>query len=85
MFVKVFSHSNAPTLFEIINCFSMIDGNVHHIMKVSEDCTSHLHIFDFFNTTYKPCFEKRPTTKEDGKLVHTPYNPNRKTYAIKSP
>jgi len=26
-----------------------------------------------------------PITKEDGNLVHTPYNPNRVTYAIKSP
>jgi hypothetical protein len=29
----------------------MIDRHVHHIMKVLEDSTSHLHIFDFFNTT----------------------------------
>jgi len=28
----------------------MIDGHVHHIMKVLEDSTPHLHIFDFFNT-----------------------------------
>jgi hypothetical protein len=26
-----------------------------------------------------------PTIKEDGNLVHTPYNHNRDTYAIKSP
>jgi hypothetical protein len=26
-----------------------------------------------------------PTIKEDGNLVHTPYNPNMNTYAIKSP
>jgi len=31
------------------------------------------------------CFENMPTTKEDRNLVHTPYNPNRDTYAIKSP
>jgi len=63
MFVKVFSHSNAPMLFEVINFFSMIDGHVHHIMKVLKDYTSHLHIFDFFNTTYEPCFENMPVTK----------------------
>ncbi len=50
MFVKVFSHNNPPTFFEVINCFSMIDGHVHHIMKVLEDSALHLHIFDFFNT-----------------------------------
>jgi hypothetical protein len=54
-------------------------------MKVLEDYTPQLHIFDFLNTTYEPCFEKMLTTKEDGNLVHTPYDPNRKTYAIKSP
>jgi hypothetical protein len=26
-----------------------------------------------------------PTTKEDGNLIHTPYDLNRDTYAIKSP
>jgi len=26
-----------------------------------------------------------PTTKVDGNLVHTPYDPNKDTYAIKSP
>jgi hypothetical protein len=31
--------------------FSMIDGHVHHIMKVLEDSTPHLHIFDFSSTT----------------------------------
>jgi hypothetical protein len=51
MFMKAFSQINPPTLFEIINCFSMIDGHVHHIMKVLEDSTPHFHIFDFFNTT----------------------------------
>jgi hypothetical protein len=51
MFVKGFSHNNPPTFFEVINCFSMIDGHVHHIMKVLEHSTPHLHIFDFFNTT----------------------------------
>ncbi len=51
MFVKVFSHNNPLTLFEVINCFSMIYGHVHHIMKVLEDYTPHLHIFDFFGTT----------------------------------
>jgi hypothetical protein len=51
MFVKAFSHNNPPMLSEVINCFSMIDGHVHHIMKVLEDSTLHLHIFDFFNTT----------------------------------
>jgi hypothetical protein len=49
MFVKAFSHSNPPTLFEIINCLSMIDGHVHHIMKVLEESTPHLHIY-FFST-----------------------------------
>ncbi len=51
MFVKDFFHSNPPMFFEIINCFSMIDGHVHHIMKVLEDSTLHFHIFDFFSTT----------------------------------
>ncbi len=51
MFVKVFSHNNPPMLFEIINCFSMNDGHVYHIMKVLEDSTPYLHIFDFFSTT----------------------------------
>jgi hypothetical protein len=51
MFVKAFFHINPPTLFEVINCFSMIDGHVHYIIKVLEDFTSHLHIFDFFNNT----------------------------------
>ncbi len=51
MFVKAFFHNNLPTFFEIINCFSMIDGHVHHIMKVLKDYTSHFHIFDFFGTT----------------------------------
>jgi hypothetical protein len=51
MFMKVFPHINPPTLFEIINCFSMIDGHVHHIMKVLEDSTLHFHIFNFFSTT----------------------------------
>jgi hypothetical protein len=50
MFVKVFSHSNLPMFFDIINFFSMIDGHVHHIMKVLEDFPSHFHIFDFFDT-----------------------------------
>jgi len=26
-----------------------------------------------------------PTTKVNGKLVHIPYDPNKDTYAIKSP
>jgi hypothetical protein len=39
MFVKVFFHNNPPTFFEVINCFSMIDGHVHHIMEVLEDST----------------------------------------------
>jgi hypothetical protein len=51
MFVKVFSYSNPLMLFEVINCFFMIDGHVHHIMKVLEYSTPHLHIFDFFDTT----------------------------------
>jgi len=46
-----FTHNNPPMLFEVINCFSMIDRHVHHIMKVLENSTPHLHIFDFFNTT----------------------------------
>jgi hypothetical protein len=50
MFVKAFSHNNLPMLFEVINFFSMIDGHVHHIMKVLEDSTPHFRIFDFFNT-----------------------------------
>ncbi len=50
MFVKAFSHINPPMLFEIINFFSMIAGHVHHIMKVFEESTLHLHIFDFFRT-----------------------------------
>jgi len=50
MFMKVFSHNNPHMFFEVINCFSMIDGHVHHIMKVLEDSTLHFHIFDFFNT-----------------------------------
>jgi hypothetical protein len=29
--------------------------------------------------------ENMPTTKVDGNLVHTPYDPNKDTYAIKSP
>jgi hypothetical protein len=48
MFVKAFFHNNLPMLFEVINCLSMINGHVHHIMKVLEDSTMHLHIFDFF-------------------------------------
>jgi hypothetical protein len=32
-----------------------------------------------------PCFENMPTTKVDGNLIHTPYNPNKDTNAIKSP
>jgi hypothetical protein len=80
-----FSHNNPSTLFENINCFSTIDGYVYHIMKVLEDSTPHLHIFDFFNTTQAPCFENMPTTKVDGNLIHTPYNPNKDTYVIKSP
>ncbi len=79
MFVKAFFHNNLPTLFEVINCFSMIDGHVHHIMKVLEDSTPHLHIFDFFSTTYTPCFENMPTTKVERNLVYTPYNPNKDT------
>jgi hypothetical protein len=51
MFMKVLFYSNPSTLFEIINYFSMIDGHVHHIMKVFEDSTPHFHIFDFFSTT----------------------------------
>ncbi len=51
MFVKAFFHNNLPLLFEVINCFSMIDGDVHIIMKVLEDSTPDLHIFDFFNIT----------------------------------
>ncbi len=51
MFVQVFSHNNPSMFFEIINCFSMIDGHVHHIMKALKDSTPHLHIFDFFNST----------------------------------
>ncbi len=50
MFMKVFSHINPPTLFEVINYFSMIDGHVHHIMKVLKDSNPHFHIFDFFST-----------------------------------
>ncbi len=63
----------------------MIDGHVHHIMKVLEDSTLHSHIFDFFSITYALCFENMPTTKVDGNLVHTPYDPNKDIYAIKSP
>ncbi len=48
---EAFSHNNPPMLLEVINCFSMIDGHVHHIMKVLEEPTLHLHIFDFFSTT----------------------------------
>jgi hypothetical protein len=51
MFMKVFPHNNPPTLFEVINCLSMIDGHVHHIMKVLEDSNPHFDIFDFFSTT----------------------------------
>jgi hypothetical protein len=51
MFVKVFSHNNLSTFFEIINYFSMTNGHVHHIMKVLGHCTLHLHIFEFFGTT----------------------------------
>jgi len=50
MFLKAFSDNNPPTLFEVINYFSMINGHVHHIMKVFEDSISHLHIFYFFST-----------------------------------
>jgi hypothetical protein len=39
MFLKALSHNNPSTLFEVINYFSMIDGHVHHIMKVLEDST----------------------------------------------
>jgi hypothetical protein len=74
MFVKVFSHNNPPMLFEVINYLSMIDGHVHHIMKVLEDSSLHLHIFEFFSTT-----------KVNGNFVHTPYDLNKDTYAIKSP
>ncbi len=28
--MKAFSHSNLPTLFEVINYFSMIDGHTLH-------------------------------------------------------
>jgi hypothetical protein len=64
MFVKVFSHNNVPTFFEVINCFSMIDGHVRHIMKVLEDYTLHLlHIFDFLipHTSHalKTCQQQR--------------------------
>jgi hypothetical protein len=83
--MKAFSHINPPMLFEVIDYFSMIDGHVHHIMKVLEDSTPHFHIFDFFSTMYAPCFENMPTTKVDGNLVHTPYDPKKDTYAIKSP
>ncbi len=41
VFVKAFSHYNLLMLFEVIICFSMIDGHVHHIMKVLEDSTLH--------------------------------------------
>ncbi len=51
MFVKAFFHNNPPMAFEAINCFSMIDGHVHHLIKVSKDSTSHFYIFDFFGTT----------------------------------
>ncbi len=51
MFMKALSHNNPPTLFEIIDGFSMIDGHVQQIMKVLEDSTPHFHIFDFFSTT----------------------------------
>jgi hypothetical protein len=84
MFVKVFSHINPPTLFEVINYFSMIDGHIHHIMKVLEDSTPHLHTFDF-SIPCKHHALKTCQTKVDGNLVHTPYNLNRDTYAIKSP
>ncbi len=49
MFMKVYFHSNPDMFFEVINCFFMIDGRVHHIMKVLEDSTPHFHIFDFFS------------------------------------
>ncbi len=78
MFMKVLSQCNPPMLFEVINCFSMIDGHVHHIMKVLEDSTLHFHIFDFFSTMKSPCFENMPTTKV-GNLVHTPYDLNKDT------
>ncbi len=45
MFMKAFSHNNPSAFFEVINYFSMIDGHVHHIMKVLEDSTPHFHIF----------------------------------------
>ncbi len=51
MFMKAFSHNNPPTFFKVNICFSMIDGYVHHIMKVLEDSTPDFHIFDFFSTT----------------------------------
>ncbi len=28
MFVKPFSYNNPPMFFELINCFSMIDGHI---------------------------------------------------------
>jgi hypothetical protein len=32
-----------------------------------------------------PCFENMPIIKVDGNLVHTPYDLNKDTNAIKSP
>jgi hypothetical protein len=51
MFVKAFLYNKPPMVFEAMNRFSTIYGHVHHIMKVLEDSTLHLHIFDFFDTT----------------------------------
>jgi len=66
MFMKAFFHINPPTLFEVINCFSMIDGHVHHIMKVLEDSTSFI-----FSVQRKCLLSERANNK--GRWEPCPY------------